>query len=420
MDRQVYLIWLSLACTPGSATFSKLLESFDDAKEIYDAPEYEIQRSVGSRSADFNRLIDKDLERAEKIYDFCKTKGVGLLSYFDDEFPESLKDIPTPPVLLYYRGVLPQFNAVKPVRIAVVGTRSLSAYGRTNAFKVSYDLACSGAVIVSGLATGIDGVAHAGALSAEMPTIAVLGSGIDICYPKQHLKLARAIVKTGCIFTEYPPGTKPNKPNFPVRNRIISGLSSSVVVVEGNERSGALHTARHAKAQGRVIYAFPGNVNDVNSQATNLLIQNGAKLCARADDIVRDYTYNGSLNPFKLKIKMPVNIIKALTEYSVVAVTPSDDVFKPARSKRQESSNVKKEEQAEPSVDNSPAEQQPVDFDARTLKLYKRIPAEGDCAIEELVDEDYKLRDIMRLLLKLEMGRFVVMLPGERVKRNIK
>ena len=421
MDREVYLMWLSLACTPGSTTFAKLLESFDDPKDIYDASEGDIQRSVGSRSSDYLRLTDKDLEKAKSVYEFCKRRGVGILSYFDEEFPESLRDIPTPPVLLYYRGILPKFNEVKPVRIAVVGTRHISDYGRTNAFKVAFDLACSGAIIVSGMATGIDGIAHAATLAAGMPTIAFLGSGIDVCYPKQHLKLAREIVKSGCIFTEYPPGSAPDKHNFPIRNRLISGLCSSVVVVEGSERSGALHTARHAKAQGRVVYAIPGNVNDINSQATNLLIQNGAKLCARADDVVRDYMYNGSLNPFNMKLKLPVNIMQTLTQYSVVAVAPSDDIFKPARSKKKEKNSCESEKGAEVAAPISEeSQQEPVNFDARTLKLYKKIPSEGDCAIEELVDDDYNLREIMRLLLKLEMGRFIVMLPGERVKRNLK
>lgn len=425
MDELIYHIWLSLACTPDLATFPRLIENFASPLEIYNATDREIRSAVGASAVDCKRLIDKDLKRARAIYDFCKKKNVGLLSYYDKAFPQQLRDIPTPPVLLYYRGKLPDFTS--GFRCAIVGTRYLSDYGRNNAFHIGYDMGMAGATVVSGMATGIDGVATAGALAAGAKTIAVLGSGIDVCYPPVHQTLARAIVKEGCIFTEYAPGTRPDKPNFPRRNRIISGLSHATVVVEGREGSGSLITARRAKEQGRVVFAFPGNVGNEGSQVTNLLIKNGAKLCTGADDIVREFDgkCGTALNPFKLPIKRAVNMNSVLSEYRVSAVTPSDDIFKPpyvAKARRAYAPVV--EGSTVDAVHTTPAEVATATtlpaFDAVALRIYQRIPLDCECSIEELTDADTDLRAVMKVLLKLEMSRFVVMLPGDKVKRNLR
>ena len=237
MDNTIYWLWLSLSCSVASPTFSSLLERFHDAKSVYDAVEFEILDCIDGSNTDRAFLINKDLSRAEEIYEFCKSRGVGILPYSDPKYPRALKQISNPPPVLYYRGILPDFNS--GFFVSVVGTRSLSDYGRKNAFKISYDLATAGAVIVSGMAMGIDGVALAGAISSDSPTVAILGSGIDVCYPKQHLTLAREIVKRGCIMTEFPPKTPPIKYNFPKRNRIISGISAATLVIEGRENSGA-------------------------------------------------------------------------------------------------------------------------------------------------------------------------------------
>lgn len=415
MDNLVYWIWLSLACTPDSTTFSKLIAKYDDAKAIYDATDREIRSVVGAKVSDCSALINKNLDRASEIYKFCTEKGVGILTYKDDRFPTSLRDIPTPPVLLYYRGRLPDFN--KGFRCAIVGTRSLSDYGRKNAFKLGYDMGCAGATVVSGMAIGIDSVAMAGAIAAGAQTIAVIGSGIDVCYPSVHLTLARAIVKNGCVFTEYAPGTKPEKFNFPRRNRLISGLCPATVVVEGKENSGSMITARHAKAQGREVFAFPGNIGSDGSQSTNLLIKNGAHLCTGAEDIIGRFEkeYLGALNPFLLKAQPEVNMLDVLRELKVSALTPNDDVFSVPKPKREKKTGET------PKVDASGEENllpEMPPFDAESLKLYKKIPPSGECTVESLTDDTTDLRAVMKILLKLEMGRFVVMLPGDRVKRN--
>ncbi len=417
MDELVYWIWLSLSCTPGSDTFIKLFAQFSSPEEIYRADEEAIAACIGSRSRDYKAITDKELKDAEEVLGFCRRRGVGILCYSDEGFPTSLKSIATPPVLLYYRGKLPDFNS--EFFVSVVGTRRLSDYGRRNAFAIAHDLSRAGAIVVSGMAIGIDAVAHAGALAASGVTVAVIGSGIDVCYPKQHLRLAREIVKDGCVLTEYAPGTKPERFNFPARNRIISALSAATLVVEGKEKSGALITARYAKEQGRAVYALPGNVGNINSELTNLLIKNGARLCTSADDIVRDFELRslGRLNPFLLTEKATVDMNKTLSDLAVSAVAQGDPIFRHSRGKQ------KKVEDTQKIIENTPdnSRENAPDlggFDKNAVKLYKKIPLGEECSIETLIDDELSLRDVMKGLLKLEIGRFVTMLPGEKVKRN--
>jgi len=267
----------------------------------------------------------------------------------------------------------------------------------------------------------VDGVAHAGALSINGITIAVLGSGIDVCYPKDHKPLAREIVKNGCVLTEYAPGTAPDRNNFPKRNRLISGLSKATLVIEGREKSGALITARYAQKQERVLYALPGNVGNSNSELTNLLIKNGARLCVSADDIIRDLeeSSKGILNPFKLPQIEKIDAYEVLKKYSVSALTSNDRVFKRSRKKAATVESAENFGKESAPIENNKNEDRIMDgFDSDALEIYKKIPQNGECSIESLVDSKLSLRKVMKGLLALEMGRFVVMLPGERVKRS--
>lgn len=419
MSDRKYWIWLSMACTPASATFRKLLSRYSSAEEIYEANREELKSVIGSRSKDIVALSDKELSAAERTLAYVEKCDIGIVTYADAGYPVCLKDIERPPVVLYYRGVLPDFNS--GFFSAVVGTRRLTDYGRRMAFSVGADLASAGATVVSGMAIGIDGVAMAGALSLGGRVVAVLGSGIDVCYPPVHKTLAQAIVKSGgCIMTEYPPKTRPERHNFPKRNRLISGLCAVTVVIEGNERSGALITARYAKEQGRPVYALPGNVDNRESRVTNLLIRDGAKLFMSADDIVRDFEEAslGALDPFALASHKNPDMFTVLKEYKVSCVTPSDSIFpswlKSPRSSRKRSDDAPAPRSAEAFEPTADA------FDEKTISVYKKIPAEGECDIESLADGDISLREVMKCLLKLEMGRFVTLTPGERVKRNLK
>ena len=426
MGELVYWIWLSLAVTEGSNTFNKLLCGFNSPEEIYNAGREDYVSCIGSASKDLSALCDKNLDRATKICDFCSRKEIGILTYNDVKFPKFLREIKNPPVLLYYRGVLPDFNS--ECFISVVGTRRLSDYGRKNAFTIGRDLAKAGAIVVSGMAIGIDSVSLAGALSQNAVTVAFLGSGINVCYPECHKTLAKAIVEKGCILTEYPPNTEPNGRNFPIRNRLISGVSCATVVIEGGENSGSMITARKAKEQGRAIYALPGNVDNKTSAVSNSLIKNGAKLITDAYDIVRDfeYQYLGKLNPFNMQSGDNHPMMEILTKYKVNCVTHSDSVFAHnGSSKRKEVSVVPTQtDKTDTSVATSTVETDKTSsiaeagFDKNTMEIYLKIPKGSEVPYSDLTDEKHSMKDVVRALFRLNLGNFVVLLPGERVKRS--
>lgn len=281
----VYWIWLSLAIGAGSSVAGKLFSRFgQNVRAIYDADPSEYG---GLPKGAAEHLTDKSLRAAVGIYNWCSDNGVGMLPYDSEYFPPQLRNIPSPPVMLYYLGLLP--NIKNRFSVAVVGTRRISQYGARNAYTISSDLASAGTVIVSGMALGVDGVAHRAALDVDGYTIAVLGCGIDRVYPREHKNLYGEIIRRGTVLTEFCPGAAPIAHNFPIRNRIISGMSTATVVIEADERSGALITAKDAKRQGRAVYALPGNVGTLGSSGTNKLLLEGAKMVTSALDILDDY-----------------------------------------------------------------------------------------------------------------------------------
>jgi len=281
-------IWFAEQCGAGNSEMVKIYERYGSINAIYlaDYNSY-IENDVSERLAE--KLSDKSLSAACSIIKYCEDNRVGILTYACDEYPRSLRSIKDPPAVLYYLGKLPDLN--KNLCIATVGTRKMSEYGMRSAYKIAYEIASSGAIIVSGMALGIDSVAASAALKAGGRTVAVLGSGIDIIYPKEHKKLYRAIAQSGVIITEYPPATEPHSFNFPMRNRIISGLSQGTVVIDAAEKSGALITSKTAILQGRDVYAVPSNIDSENSSGTNGLIRDGAQAVTCGYDIIKNYAY---------------------------------------------------------------------------------------------------------------------------------
>lgn len=283
----VYWIWLSIACGAGSESGSFLLSKFGTPEAIYALDEDEIKNVEGIDASLKSKLCDKDTSYAERVYEYCQRVNVGIMTPDSPIYPERLKRIYAKPLVLYYKGKIPVID--DNVLVACVGTRKCSEYGMQTAYKLGAELAQAGAVVVSGMALGIDAMCARGALAAGGQTIAVLGSGIDVIYPKQNAELYKEIIKHGAIITEYAPGTEPDGAHFPVRNRLISGLSLGTCVVEADERSGSLITARHAEKQGRDIFAFPGRVGESTSSGTNELIRNGAIMVRSARDILEEY-----------------------------------------------------------------------------------------------------------------------------------
>ena len=288
MKHEAKWIWYAEKCGVGSSQMLDIYEKFGSIGSLYLASydEY-IQKGVSERMAQI--LSDKSLDRTYDIIKFCENTGTGILTYSSENYPQSLRSLKDPPAVLYYAGNMPDLN--NRLCIAAVGTRKMSEYGMRSAYKIAYEVASAGAVIVSGMALGIDAVAAGAAISARGTTVAVLGCGIDVIYPKEHSRLYNAICERGAVLSEYPPSTEPHGYNFPVRNRIISGLSQGTVVIDAGIKSGALITARTAILQGRDVYAVPSNIDSENSSGTNSLIRDGAQAVLCGYDIVKNYTY---------------------------------------------------------------------------------------------------------------------------------
>ncbi len=282
-DSILYEIWLTTCIGAGSRAYEKLFEHYPSAYEIYRADPVELER-IGISERLITSLGRKSLMRAEQAAEFCVKKDVRLVVRGERDYPARLDAIPNPPYALYVKGSLKP--AENEYSTAIVGTRNMSEYGMRMAYKIAYELAAAGAAVVSGMALGVDGVAAVGALEAYGDTIAVLGCGLDKVYPPSHRKLMGIIAERGALVSEYAPGTPPMSGNFPLRNRIISGLARSTLVIEGNINSGSMLTAREAIRQGRDIFAIPGNVGVSNALGTNVLIRDGARVALSARDII--------------------------------------------------------------------------------------------------------------------------------------
>lgn len=281
--------WISLNMTPGVGprAATKLLERFGSASAVFDARRTELE-SLRIRPETIESIMKKEFhDKALEEFERVKKAGGDILILDDGSYPDLLRQIDDPPITLYVRGDW-QACLEQPC-VGVIGSRNCSTYGKNSSEMLSRELAARGITIVSGLARGIDTSAHRGALEAKGRTIGVLGTGLDSIYPKENTRLAEEILdKGGALFTQFPLGTPPLKDNFPYRNRIISGLSLGVLIVEASERSGSLITARLAMEQNREVMAVPGNITSGNSFGTNYLIKAGAKLVQQWQDVVAE------------------------------------------------------------------------------------------------------------------------------------
>lgn len=281
-----YWLWLCTLRGLRNTERRAVLRHCGTPERVYFAEEAELALA-GLRKEAVEALGDKSLDAAERILADCHRLRLRILTEEDAEYPQRLRNIYDPPMLLYVQGRLPQFD--DEAAIAVVGTRSCTPYGEVSAEKLSFAMAKQGALIVSGLAEGIDAAAHRGALRAGGLTVGVIGGGHDIVYPPGSRYLYEDIAVSGAILSEYPPGTEHRGRHFPVRNRIISGLSLAVLVVEAPVRSGALITAHTALEQGRDVFAVPGNIDAPMSAGCIQLLREGAGIAADSADILLHY-----------------------------------------------------------------------------------------------------------------------------------
>lgn len=274
------ILWLSSVTQIGYVRGKSLLKHFETPENIYMAKTRNLEQ-LKLHPKLITNIKDAQKISPEELAEKLEAKNIKFLSVFSENYPKALKEIHNPPLVLYIKGEMPDTE----LSFSIVGARKCTRYGADIAFDLAAELS-SYLTIISGMAKGIDGCAHKGALKAGGKTVAVMGCGVDICYPTAHQSLYEEIIAKGAVISEYPPGMQPQAGFFPNRNRIISGLALGVLVVEADFKSGSLITSDWALEQGREVFAVPGNINNVFSQGTNNLIKHGATLVTSAEDIL--------------------------------------------------------------------------------------------------------------------------------------
>ncbi|MBI4685152.1 MAG: DNA-protecting protein DprA [Nitrospirae bacterium] len=280
--------WIALTEVPdiGPVTARKLLAVYKKPEDIFSASQKELRSVEGISARKAKNLKEySGWESIERQIKKLENKGIRVVTLRSDDYPEAFREIEDTPLILYVKGNIERDDRYA---VAVVGSRKLTPYGQFVAEKLSSELSSIGMTIVSGMARGIDTAAHKAAINSGGRSIAVLGSGIDVPYPPENKILMDKIANSGYVMSEFPPGTQPERENFPRRNRLISALSLGVLVVEATADSGSLITANYAMEQGKEVFAVPGNINSKNSEGTNTLIKNGAKLVQTMEDIIEE------------------------------------------------------------------------------------------------------------------------------------
>lgn len=279
------LIWLN-NIKIGNRAVEKVLKYFKNISDIWQANSSEIMSIKGITEEIKKRIIfHRNLNQLDEVLGKINELGINVITVLDENYPINLRYVYDNPMVLYCKG---DFIEEDNLSIAIVGSRKATAYGKWASEKFSHELAKLGITVISGMAKGIDTCAHKGALNGNGRTVAILGSGIDVIYPKSNKDLYNEISQNGVVVSEFPIGTEPYATNFPLRNRIISGISLGVIVIEATEKSGSLITAEHAMEQGKEVFAVPGNINSMFSRGTNTLIKDGAKIVLDIEDILEE------------------------------------------------------------------------------------------------------------------------------------
>lgn len=468
MGDNLYWLWMSLKLGPANDRFVNLMSKVDSPYDLYRMDADELAQLTDDDET-VRKLSDKRLNEAADIMDFCVIRSIGILTYADPKYPERLKTLFNPPMVLYYRGKLPDFDY--HLCIGVVGTRKMSAYGQHTAYRMGYELGGCGAVVVSGMALGIDGVATCAAIEAGGTVVAVLGCGVDQVYPKAHARLMDAVMQHGVVISEYPPGTEPFGRNFPVRNRIISGLCQGTVVVEADLHSGALITAEHAILQGRQLFVLPGNVGEENTEGTNRYLRDGANIALGAEDVVRYYDYplnkprvnytalrylqkqtdiheeealehygvkarqydprrkeevpdTSTLRPFR-KPKVETSILIDTEEkprYASTTTKPRKKVPLPAvahqESAPEADKNSKQELSQMPGNHDDGSSEILASLDEVTRRVFESIPPDRAISLDKLMALGYKVNELIAATTVLEIKGLINSLPGSLYVRK--
>ena len=417
MDETVLWLWLSLHFGAGNNIYQKLYDHFGSIEAIFDCDDSDVASIDWLVDYQKKKLLDKNIDHAKEVLDWCNYYGVNIITYSDSNFPKILRDINKCPIVLYYLGELPNFDM--ELCISVVGTRKMTMYGQNVSYDIGYGLAKAGAIVVSGMALGIDCTAQKGALYAGGKAIAVLGSGIDVVYPQKNYALYQKIARVGAVITEFPPHTPPSGANFPIRNRIISALSSATLVVEADINSGALITAKYALSQGRKLFAVPGPIRTTTSSGTNSLIRDGAKAVTSATDIVEEF-----LDKYGDKIDISASKLRPVIKRNEVkfasAVQAGKEFYKDYNDPQNTdgkanfvSENQKKDYKSQ-KIENNDNKST---IDISTLseherKVYEFMEFNKLYSTDDIDVPDMSIADIMSAMTMLEMAGAISEIPG--------
>ncbi|MBU0575544.1 MAG: DNA-processing protein DprA [Proteobacteria bacterium] len=385
MDEDTLKYWIALKAVEevGCVGFRTLLKAFSSPKAVFSASAQTLKviPGIGPKTADHIRAFS-NWGMAEREVALAGKLGIAIVTCEDPLYPKNLLNIYDFPPFLYVKGSL----CPEEIAVAVVGSRLASAYGRYTTERLSRELALKGITIVSGLARGIDAAAHRGALAGKGRTIAVLGCGLDVIYPPENEKLADDITARGALVTEFPFGTPPNAPNFPARNRIISGISFGVVVVEAGEKSGSLITARFAAEQGRSVFAVPGAIDTAGSRGTHRLIKQGAKLIENVDDILDE-------------------------------ILPQAACL-PALSEKQSRIPMPDATQLDPETTNAPPSADIAGLGETERKLFALVPQKPVEIDTLIITSGFAPQEVLNGLLILELRGLIRQLPGKMFVRK--
>ncbi len=414
----VHWIWFAHRPHLNDRAKVQLLQHFSDPEDIYFADSAAFSHIEGLSQEAVEALQEKNLIPAEEVLDACNREKLHILTYRDAAYPSRLKNIDDPPMVLYYKGQLPDLDA-QPV-IAVVGTRKASAYGLTTAKRMGYQIAKCGGIVVSGMAYGIDGMAMSGALTAGEKTVGVLGCGADIIYPLSNRGLFKDVEAYGCILSEFPPGYPPSKWTFPKRNRIISGLSNGVLVIEAPEKSGALITARLALEQGRDVFTVPGNIDQPSFVGSNALLRDGAIMATSGWDVVSEYQ---GLYPLKVRksdspshqTAYPDEVVKASREEEKSLPKVAQKTKQPGIGKYLKKDLGKKTIDKEPSAPYSDVNNTQPKLSSDEQAVYDCLK-EGARLVDDVIAETrLSTGKLLSVLTMLEIRGIVQRLPGKRI-----
>ncbi|MDR1628065.1 MAG: DNA-processing protein DprA [Oscillospiraceae bacterium] len=390
MNNKIYWIWLQNALKYGSHKVRTINLLYENIQKFYNAREKEWRLCGCFTNKEISSLLESTVQKAAAILDRSVSLGYQIITLEDKDYPQKLKSIVNPPCVLYINGDIS--NIDKKLCVSIVGTRNATLYGMQTAFEMAYNLAKEGVIIISGGALGIDRSAHSGALRAGGETMAVLGCGINCKYLAENGPLRREISKTGALISEYPPDLPAFFSNFPIRNRIISGLSSGTVVIEAGAKSGSLITANLASSQYRDVFAVPVGKESPVSQGTFSLIRGGAKVVTCAQDILNEYNIKGKNINFQKEKEETINSC-----YKPV-------IAKPAANKN-----------AAPEIKFAYNNESAVDSLSEECKnVYLSIKKTGKSHIDQIsVNTNIHIKNLLSIITQLEICGFIKSYPGK-------